>query len=339
MTTALTHATIDDVLGPAHARYFGSGFRRVNHRLTGIMVDPLAQHDSILAAAAIDYPGDWSTKGIDRPPPHLSTLDALVIAVQVAEAFLTHAHALDPDRRRELWLRAIDMRAGLTAQEDLTAVPVRGGRQSLRPTGPHHAVSYFLLGIGTFKVTCEVAHHLGRRVAHRESWPTIEEVLGDGDRRQYGRAFRRRTIAVSGVAVSGGCGTAAATVRVDDPDGAAPVRREGLGARYEPSLSMIDATAAMAQLAQALTYHLEGVVRPETETLWMRRLALRSSAPAVPLAGPLHASARVVRRRQLDRMGKSWRTYELDGDIADLSGRASMAFNVPQLPDERGLQQ
>jgi hypothetical protein len=94
---------------------------------------------------------------------------------------------------------------------------------------------------------------------------------------------------------------------------------------------MVDGTVSMAQLAQALAYQSEGVGRGQTDTLWMRRFGMRAAVPTVPIAGPLAGTGRVVRRKRLDRMGMSWRTYDLEGDFAGVHTFASLAFNVPDV--------
>ena len=84
----------------------------------------------------------------------------------------------------------------------------------------------------------------------------------------------------------------------------------------------------MAQLAQVLTYSLEGVDRGSTGTLWMRQYRMRLDTPTTSIAEPLTMTFRVTRRQRLDRTGASWRLYDLDGDIGGNPVSTSIAFTV-----------
>jgi hypothetical protein len=328
----MIHATIDELLGPSESRYFGAGFRHVVHRVTDVMVDPRPGVGTVSAAAAVDYPADWSVKTTDCPlRPHVSTVDALIIAVQVAEAYLTQAHGLDRAARARMWLAGFEMKAGASAQERLSDVEVRGRRRpfGVAATG-RDIVSRLDIRVGTLDVACDITHDVGCPVTRPARWADIDEALGGADRRLYGRGFLRRRQEIDDIAIDAELGTVSASVRVAEFPGPAGLARDGLSGSFEPSLSMVDGLIASAQLAQALAYQVEGVAREQTGTLWMRRFGMRADAPRHPVAGPFAVSGQVVRRRRLDRMGRSWRTYDLAGDIDGIRTVASVAFNVPR---------
>lgn len=328
MSNTMTCGSIDDVLGPSESRYFGRGFQRVTHDISQIAVYPDLIVGGIAARATVNCPADWSTKrAADAVRPHLSTVDALVIAVQLAEAFLLHTHGLDSWARRHMWLRAFAMWAGAAAQSDLTDIGVRGRRGALRLRSPEgFGTSSFDFAVGTLRLGLEIDHHLGTRNLTPAVWSDSAVVLGDPARRHYGHGFTHRRHTITNVSVDTTHETASATVAVTDTSEHPP---EGLSAAHEPTLSMVDATICAAQLAQALSYQLEGVHRDETDTLWMRRCQLRALAPWGPDADTFTMSARVLRRRRVDRMDKSWRIYDLAGDIGGIAARTALAFNVP----------
>ena len=93
--TRIRYPNIEDSLGPAATRFFGRGFRRVGVTLAGLAVEPAPAGGRIEATAQVSYPSGWSVRDArEAPRPHLSTIDALTIAVQVAEAYLAHTFSL-----------------------------------------------------------------------------------------------------------------------------------------------------------------------------------------------------------------------------------------------------
>jgi hypothetical protein len=103
-TVRRTH--IDDYLGPAETRFFGSGFRRVAYDLGETRS---AGPDAIRLDAAVICPPEWSHKSGVAQRPHLSTLDVLILASEAA------GRQLAPGTGR---LRRIDIGAGTEPYED-----------------------------------------------------------------------------------------------------------------------------------------------------------------------------------------------------------------------------
>src|SRR2546430_787675 len=114
-TTPLRFDSVDDYLGPAATRFFGYGYRRVHYTMPSVAVDA----DSLRTTVGVEYPVDWSRKSANVDlRPHLSTVDALVLAARAAELYLHHAFGLDLSARRTAWLRRVDIRAGAQPYED-----------------------------------------------------------------------------------------------------------------------------------------------------------------------------------------------------------------------------
>ncbi|HET9139277.1 AvrD family protein [Actinophytocola sp.] len=328
----ITRDTMDDALGPKNTRYFGQGYQHVTHQITDLAIISELFTGTVSATAAITYPPTWSTKATRPRTAHLSAVDALAIAAQLAEAYLAHTHILDAAARARMWLPAVEMTAGSTAHTDLAAIPVHGHRIGMRigPWGTHMIISTFEFRIGTLQVTCQVQHDLGTPARTAENWADIDHLLGGADRRPYGRGYTHRRHDIRTITVDPTQQQAGAHLDVHDTNA---LGWQGLAANYEPSLSLIDATICTAQLGQALAYTLEHVDRTNTGTLWMRRLRLRSSTPFLPITEPIAMSVHVTRRQRLDRLGKSWRTYHLAGDIAAIRADASLAFTIPTAPN------
>jgi hypothetical protein len=323
--------TTEDILGPPEQRYFGRGFQRVSHRITDVGIHPLLTNGTVNATAAVDYPIDWSTKPGGHPArPHLSTVDMLIIGLQLTEAYLTHAHRLDPAARRGIWTRAFKMRAGATAQEHLDHVAAHGRRGPVRlgPAGTREVVSDFDFRIGGIRLSVEAEHNAGTPTVNPGTWDEVDQLLGDADRRHYGRGYTTRRQNIGAITVDPTGSLATGQVQVEEDPFVDGLLREGMAAAYEPTLSLVDATVCVAQLAQILAYSLEGVDRGRTGTFWMRQYRMRFDTPTTSITEPLTMTFRVVRRQRIDRTGASWRLYDLAGDIGGNPVSTSIAFTV-----------
>lgn len=321
----IRYPSIDDCLGPSATRFFGEGFRRVGVRLYGVAVRPAPAGGGVTATAEVRYPAGWSVRDAhDAPRPHLSTIDTLVIAVQAAEAYLTHSFGLQEADRRRMWVRVYTMRAGTKPQEDLAAVPVHGTALHTVPVlgGLGQAVTSFEISIGVMRISFDVEHDVRAAASAPAEWADAQDLLGAAEDRYYGRGFARRPQRISAVEVDTENGHATALVAVG-PEGAG----SGFAANYEPALSMVDAIVATAQMAQAAMYGVDGVERWQTGTLWMRRLWMTARTPLQPLSNPF-VSSLSLRRKRLDRGGASWRLYEGLASFQGIEATASLAYTV-----------
>jgi len=349
MTAAeILASSIDDHLGPAQGRFFGHGFKRVAHSVRDVEI----RRGAITATAGLAYPDDWSRKSSGSLRPHLSSVDALVLAVQLAEAHLTHTLRLDLGQRRRTWVRSFDMRGGRVPQEDLAALPV----QAIQ-LGTRGGASTYSCLIGTLGVTCEIEHDAGRaRAAGGDydsladalgapadavydnladalgapadaAYDNLDSLLGTAEGRYYGAGFRRRAQRIADVRMTPEGDAIAAAVTVSDPDGAID---DGLGGAYGPVPSMLDGLVCLAQLAQVLAYRLDGIERGRSHTLWMRRLAQSSLAPPQRATGPVAATLALQRSRVLAFGDGRWRTLDVEGELHGIRVRSSIAHQLPE---------
>jgi hypothetical protein len=313
--------SIDDHLGPCAGRYFGEGFKRVGHRLTGIEV----RRADVRAVAAVTYPADWSRKAAGSPPPHLSTVDALVLAVQLAEIHLTHTYGLGLEQRRGMWLRSFEMRASATPQEDLHEFGVRAVL-----VRRHGSVSTYECAIGAIGVSCDVEHASSPRFVAEGAYAGADDILGPPAGRYYGDGYKARALRLGDVRVAPGADLVQATIALSAPDRCAD---DGFAGAHQPSVSPLDAFLALAQLAQVLAYRLDGLDRGESHTLWMRRVALESAAPRQPIGDPFVGAVALRRTRRVSYRGDVWRTLDMAGGFLGITARASMAHRLPVLSE------
>lgn len=330
---------IDDYLGPGERRYFGSGFRRVRHRLERIHVSSRGESSEVTARASVSYPADWSAKGTGTDlVPHLSSIDTLVLGAQLAEILLGHLYGLDTGARSRMWLRSVRLRAGVHPEEDLDRLAVHGvacSAESVRVSDGVLATP-IRFRIGSMELCSEVQHEAGggyRPDSAEARHPSAAEALGDLPRRYFAELFRHRGHRVTRLTVDREAGRVDATVHITPALGESDLLSTGIEAAYAPSASMIDAITVMGQLAQVLLYELDGIGRGDSDTLWLRRADLSTCLPlrALDHAFPVHA--RIEDSRVLSIADDTWRVCDLGYAFHGITGGFSVAHRLPN----RGL--
>jgi hypothetical protein len=328
----LIYGSFDSCLGPGTTRFFGSGYKRVVQDLKDITTDGSDQPGALVTArGTLTYPQDWSRKsGARELRPHLSSIDALVLAVTLAEVHLGRAFGLTAAQQRRTWLRRADVRAGSSPHEDLADFPVEGRllASDAEPGGTTPTSTTFACRVGGLRVRCTLAHERGGRAAGPATFADASQALGPAGARHYGEGYKNRNQYAEHVRVDIERQRIQGRQRVVTarPD----TEAHGAEAAYGPSVSPVDALVGVAQLAQALLYAQDGLVRGGTDTLWMRRFVVDTQTPVRPLGRDFATTVRTTGTRLLTMGGETWRTADLAvDDFSGISGRCSLAHRLP----------
>ncbi|GAA3837402.1 AvrD family protein [Streptomyces chiangmaiensis] len=329
--------SVDDYLGPAESRFFSRGYQRAEYAVHGITVLPAQTGElCVTASADLSYPADWSKKkdGVDLRP-HLSTVDALVLGVQLAEVHLARARRLDAVQRRTTRLRKIVLRAGNEPQEELTGVPLSATWLRSEPLAADagRALSVYDCTVGGLRVRCELEHPAPAGDTETQAvFGSLAEALGEGELRFYGEGFKFRRHTVEEVRVDTPALSAEAEVRFTAVPGS-PAATEGVEGEHSDCPSLIDCFVVNLQLAQILMYELDGLSRANSNTLWMMQTVLEAPEHPVPLpvAGQhaLRAATELSGKRLLPLRGSTWRSVDLRGEMAGIGMRAAFAHELP----------
>ncbi|MFJ4778270.1 AvrD family protein [Streptomyces sp. NPDC088762] len=325
---------VSDYLGAPERRFFGEGYKRAGHRLSGITsgqeaaIGDTAATPTVTGTAAVTYPADWSRKGTVDQKPHLSTIDVLLLGVQLTEALLSRHRGLTEEDFRGSWLRRVRIKAGATpVEDDLAAVPVaaRLGTEEPSPDAGR-TVSVVDATVGALTIRVELDHPDVRRTPGRPHATT-------GPDRPFGDAYRQRRQSVEDVYVAPGRDRATALVRLTAWEPAA-APGSGTEGGYQPSAGLIDAFVVALQLGQVLLYELDGVSRADSDTLWMRSTLLEASSPQRPLTAPdggRHPVTAELRdaTRLTTRHGDTWRRADIAAELAGVSVICSVAHRLP----------
>ncbi|MGW5197425.1 AvrD family protein [Streptomyces spiralis] len=325
--------SIDDYLGPGETRFFSRGYQRAGYRVRALDVAPPGSAEpGVRGTLDLDYPADWSRKkdGTDLRP-HLSTVDALVLGVQLAELQLTQAYGLSPADRRTVRLSKVVLRAGIEPQEDLRDVPLSARLRTTEPCGDRYR-SVHECTVGNLRVRCDTEHPIVTRAEAGARFGSLTEALGPGEDRLYGEGFKFRRHEINNVEVDGREHAATAAVRFTRTAGS-PDPGEGMAAGERPTVSLIDCFVVNLQLAQVLMYELDGISRAESNTLWMTQTVLTAPEEAREaefIEGlPLTTRAGLTNKRLLPLRGGVWRNVELSGRLAGIGMRCTFAHELP----------
>ncbi|MER7725105.1 AvrD family protein [Streptomyces sp. NPDC096323] len=329
--------SVDDYLGPAEKRFFGEGFRRVTYRYGALEVTPVKDARVELESRLdVGYPVDWSAKAKHGDlRPHLSTVDGLIIGVNLSEAALVHTLALSPENRRASRAVQIRIKAGTSPDEDLTALPVRtsvlGGAVAVDAVD--ETVTRTETLVGGMRVRTEVQHPAGddrtRTPDTTSSYASPDALLGAADERYYGTGFTSRAQMIRKVAVDAAHGRADAVVDIAQGPGSV-LPMEGTEGLYQPFVGLVDAFVTSLQLGQILMYETDGISRGASNTLWMRTTVLTASASPEPIRYESPLRVQLENSSLLERPDGVWRAVDIVGRLAGNSVRCSVAHRLPR---------
>lgn len=320
--------SIDNCLGRAEGRFLGSGYRKVEHYINDIRVNGEDECAGARAVATVGYPVDWSYKsGNVDLRPHLSSVDAMILGLQLVEAYLTHTHSLNGMQRRRMWPRRIILTAGCSPQENLHRFDIDVVRVAAATGTICRNSSRLRASLGTMKLDCDIEHDGIGREDEAGSYHEISDLLGALERQCLGAGSRSRRLAISDVDIDITGGTADATVLVE----ASGCERfdAGMGAAYQPSLTAIDCLLALAQLTQAFVYQMDGIDRSESNTLWLRRLDMEVAGPRQRLSGRHQAWIGIDEGKILSLRGQPWRKASVTGGLGGIKATLSVAHQLP----------
>ena len=320
------YESIDDVLGEASTRFFGTGFKHVVQRLGAARID--VANARATCTADVRYPPSWSKKTGGELAPHLSSIDGLVIAVQLAEAFIRVAHALDDDAIAQSWLRGCTLRAGTAPTLDLGMVPASLAfvRREVSADALHGGLSHFNVQVGTMVIQLVLDHPTPLTRDERVQIDDLEALLGPASGRYFGDAYRNTSIRARPLELEAAQLRARATVHIDyDDPSRAP--RAGLAGAHAPFLSPIDAMVSVAQLAQAVMYDHDRITRAVSNNLWMRKIAI--SVPRPQFVARFPVETWITKSVIVPARDRRWRSASFGLKFPALQAEYSVAHELP----------
>lgn len=327
ISSSVLRETVDDYLGNGEKRFFAAGYRRVGYTFGEVTVAVLGTGSTLATTIGLRYPADWSKKssGVDLRP-HLSTIDAILLGVQLSEMCLVRTFQPDTAKHRAMWLRKIKIRAGRTPEEELDNLPAGARLLTTRPDPASRCgfVSTVESQVGAMRVRCEIEHAGGEIHGGRSVYWGPDALLGPAETRYYGTGFSRAGYRIEDLAVDVEALRATGSVHLEPAAAGA-----GIEGAYQPAPTAVEAFAAGLQLGQILLYELDAMERSGSNTLWMRTTLIEISRPdreftaATPIATSVHNADLV------EMNGGTWRTAEIVSELGGIRFTCGIAHALP----------
>lgn len=321
---------VDEILGAAEGRFFGSGYRRITQRILDLAWDPAAStpDGGPLAGrraggrAAISCPTDWSCKNGSAVAPHLSSVDALALSLRLVDAFLGNGYDGTDRRASGVWLRRFVMKSGGEPHLDLGNVGLDVVERERVPSQvrPGGWSSTFDCVVGNIKVRCEVEQEADLAVRRLDAGGRLAVPAAPDH-----SAYQDRIHHITDVTVDVPSHSASGVARTVDAEPVTAAAGDVGGG----SSSLLDSMIVLAQLGQALLYRLDSLDRAQTNTLWMRRVDMWRNDPYQPLGVPMRCTTEVTRSSTVDLAGTRWRVSNMAGTCGGTTVRYSVGHQLP----------
>lgn len=300
--------SIDAQLGAAEERFFGSGYMRVSHSISPLRVDA----DGADYIAKVIYPGDWSLKQGTEQSPHLTSVDAIALAVTLAEDYLRRVMRLAESWLGRFWIRTCTVAPGAHPTTELERMSAR-----LDAVAPSDVSAdwQFRCRLGSFSVDFALGEDHG----------PADAALHASLESYFGGAFRlwRRELG----AVTHNEGVFSARARLSEPSPESSMLT-GIESEFVGMPSLLDAVIFCAQVGQVALYSLDGLHRHETDPLWLRRAKFVRATPSTTSFESLICSVRIDRTQFIERNGVRWRTASLVGAFAGIAVTFQLAHSL-----------
>ncbi len=263
--------TIDDFLGDSESRYFGNGYFNTARTLRNFEHQDTEEGIKFSCIGALRLSGLWSQKGDIVQEPHLSSIDAIELAVECTrQAFglLSEGPGFSLD--------AIDRICVIAGNEPVKQVLESIAIKGLIKQNPEGNCQ---LQVSISNMDAEVTFSLRRLsrnvMADSESLVSVENI------------FLNRENATTSAIVT-------------------PHR-----AVKDKSWSLATCFASMAQLGQALLYELGSMDRETSSTLWMRRITINIFSGIPEFCEPQPIYVKLENARILRVNGEDWRSADV----------------------------
>lgn len=326
MSSIKTFSSIDEILGPSENRFFSSGYRSSEHHISNLVLRATTEEKQrcLEAVVSLSYPRNWSIKNIGMDvTPHLSTIDMLVLAIQMIEAHQTCCFDFSETEIQKIHIGEIAIHAGPKPQENLNDIPIAATLRRSEPKhgDPYRIISTYECRVGLMRAVCQVEHppH-GSKKPKEFRYRSIDDAVENMQNRYYSTGYKKQKHSLSNIRLD-------LTNLTADADVELLANGEDAYVTLPQTASYIDVFVTCAQLAQTLLYSLDGLTRNETSTLWMIRSHFSEGSES---ANPeMKAKAFISGSRIIELNGCKWRNADIVGSLGNKDVRITFAHALP----------
>lgn len=313
---------IEDFLGDKNTRFFSNGYKRAIRKITNIALTKLGAE----AICQVLVPGDWSMKGKTAQAVHLSSIDALLIALQLSEAYCVVRYQLSESQRKELVIKSFSMKADEAPLEDLDDFRATTDLIAIN----QHTLS-FISNVGGMQIELKLILPILFDdtlflTDIKMKVEKIENILDEPEVNFYGVRFSDATHDIKNVVVDLDKSSVVSEISADFPERLA---YQGMETMFHRGASPIDAMVIISQLIQCYLYLLDGISRANSSTLWMRSMTLERSDEINQ--DNLSASIEVLRSEKILVDNIPWRCVYVRGHFDGMTIFYSVGHALPSL--------
>jgi acyl transferase domain-containing protein len=314
--------TVEQLLGDSRERYFGHGHRGTRYEVS----DTYWDHDRLCMHAKVVQTVSWSSKSDVQMNRHLSTIDGLILAAKAVEAYIIESQSSIVKNIKCLMLTQFEIKAGISATEDLEKVLISVQQLGVLDAGDKLAATVF---VGTLKVTLEFSEIIPekRQQPNSGSAETLEYI--DSHLRFHAQDIVNIEIDTEKHM------TSCDIVNLDTmPD----QRYSSIQCAHQDKVSLIEWVISLSQLAQILAYSHDDIDRSQSENFWMRSIKGVYNGNSAYLLGDKVSFVGRIRRSELLPIGDHlWRSFVMEGsDVADsIQFVAQVAHRLPEINEEQ----
>lgn len=310
--------SIDDILGPSEQRYFGEGYKRTQYECNINYDTDFAQ-----GLVSVAYRTDWSQKKTQSRRPHLSTIDAFLIAGRVSYAIIKRHYQLSAHQSSQAWIRHVSIKAGAEALEDLDAV--RLSAQLLDTSSSQDSLFGTLTRVKTKLDSMEIEVIID----HEAKADHSQSVVSFSDEDEYFNSdFRLRHCHLANNTFCDAICAVSSDLLFQCPGKPST----GAMGHYPNALMMVDWLTCFAQLSQLVMYRLDKLDRNETHNLWMRSVTVTTPYPIIPRRKHT-LTLRSMKNSLVKKKDSSWRLATVNGSVSghpEFNLTAKLCHQLPQ---------
>ncbi|MCX8985930.1 AvrD family protein [Citrobacter portucalensis] len=326
MESSQIFSSINDILGPSEKRFFSSGYRRSEHCISNLVLCASGERQyCVEAMASISYPHDWSVKNHAMDVrPHLSTIDMLILAINMIESYLVCCFSLSPEDVQNICFGEIAIHAGTKPQENLTDIPITVKLRHSEPKfgDPSRTISTYECNAGRMRAVCQVEYPCGDNKSGEFRYSSMSDILGEVSDRYYHAGYKEQKHVLSNVNLNMENLTASSNVEI--------IRANNSSCDIRPgTASYIDVFVTCSQLAQALLYSLDGLTRSDTSTLWMIRTNFSENEKCFDVENNVKANVTISSNRLINLNGNEWRNVDVVGFFGGKVAKITFAHALP----------
>lgn len=304
MSSTVSH--LNDLLGPAEDRYFGSGYRRSLYTFWDIKAEVIG---GILRGRCEASVNTWTRTGAPRAS-HLTTPDAMTLAVRLGNSLINLLNGWDTRRTHKV--QEVSVRAGSKSFDGGNVIPCEA---TARPsvTALTRLQQTFDVKVGSLR--CAVTFVLDVTAqdsrSSNASWslptlPAVPGYWGDGPSRP---AFHFLDVAYDPTALA-----CSAVIHQQSPRGTAN------------NIDILDCLVIASQLAQVALLSEASTTREQVGNLWMRRCEFHTIVHE-DSTEETYAETRIDKVQRVDLNGSPWLIADVSiAPLFGVVGTASLAL-------------